>query len=124
MKRKDLPMKQIFWIVPFFPQKISNIPETNPEGPKLEGLDFTIKSNLSEGPNKEKSKKLVKAFRSLPDGTIKFLTDRNPDFSKTIRRAMRDSAESEEEASCSSDSDGSIRIETKKKRKPSRPPEN
>ncbi len=110
-------MKQSFWMVPFFPPKIATSQRQILKGPELEGLDFTIKSYLSEGPNRDKSKKLVKAFRSLPDGTIKALTDRNPDFSKAICRAMRDSAESEQEPSSSSDSDGSIRIETKKKRK-------
>ena len=98
------------------PTKNSNIPEINPEGPELEGLDFTIKSYLAEGPNREKSKRLVKAFRRLQDETIQALTGRNPDFAKALCRAMKDSAESEEEPS-SSDSDSEIRIETKKKRK-------
>ena len=76
------------------PTKNSNSPENKSERPELEGLDFTIKSYLSEGPNRDKSRKLVKAFRRLPTETIKALTDRNPDFLKAICRAMRDSAES------------------------------
>jgi len=83
----------------------------------LEGLDFTIKSYLSEGPNRDKSKKLLKAFRRLSDETVKALTERYHSFSTAICRAMRDSVETEEEYSSSSEEDGEIQIETKKKRK-------